>query len=269
MWQYVAGAAAAGVLENMLSGRKQMAVIEAETARIANKVSAANADSANKLRTSANVLAAAQGAAARWEQSINNQRIMRAGGQALEAATVNTLRQRDAATIGSFAENIRAAEAAGAAAASQAAAGVGGDVVDMVNVSTALRDSIVEQRTASLRGSAAWDAGRYMGGVLQQMTSSLDSSLLLEGLDYNKTVAQERSTTPRYTPSYLQSALTGAIRGAVGSMQAGVADFSLDKIPGVGEWFKAETKANLVPVKAGQSFGLRTIPASQSMYSLI
>lgn len=60
MWQYVAGQAASAVLENMLSGRKQMARLEAETAKIANKVSAANADSANKLRTSANVLTAAQ-----------------------------------------------------------------------------------------------------------------------------------------------------------------------------------------------------------------
>lgn len=194
---------------------------------------------------------------------------MRGGGLALEAATVNTLRQRDAGTIGSFADDIRSAEAAGAAAASQAAAGVGGDVVDMVNVSTALRDSIVDQRTQALKGSAAWDASRYMGGVMQQMVSSLDSSLLLEGLDFNNTVAQQRSEAVRPTPGYLNSAITGALKGGIGAMASGAADFSLDKIPGIGEWFKSDIKANLTPVKAGQSFGLRTIPASQSMYSLI
>lgn len=257
MWQIIAGEAVMAGLQNVLSGSRQMAAIE-------NRVTAANAAAGNKVRGASNQLAAAQGALARWSQSLDNRRKLRAGGNVLEATTVNSLRQQDAGIVSSFSDQIRSAEAIGAAQAAQAAAGVGGDVVDMVNVSTSLRNSIVAQRTQDLQRMGAWDTGRQLGGIMQQMTASLDSSMILEGLDYNTNVANVKYGGP----SVIQSMLGGAVKGAIKSAANGT--FSLDGIPGVDEWFKAETKANLNPVKAGQQFGFRPpVAQSASMYSLI
>jgi hypothetical protein len=196
--------------------------------------------------------------------SLDNNRKLRAGGNVLEATTVNSLRQQDAGLIGSFSDQIRAAESMGAAQASQAAAGVGGDVVDMVNVSTSLRNSIVAQRTQDLQKMGAWDTGRQLGGIMQQMVASLDSSMIIEGLDYSRNVANVKYGGP----SVLQSMFQGAAKGALKSAANGT--FSLDGIPGADQWFKSEVQANLTPVKAGQQFGFRPpVAQSASMYSLI
>ena len=257
MWQVIAGEAIMSGLQNVLSGSRQMAAIE-------NRVNAANASASNKVRGASNQLAAAQGALSRWSQSLDNNRKLRAGGNMLEATTVNSLRQQDAGLIGSFSDQIRAAESMGAAQAAQAAAGVGGDVVDMVNVSTSLRNSIVAQRTQDLQKMGAWDTGRQLGGIMQQMTASLDSSMIIEGLDYNRSVANVKHGGP----SVLGSMLQGAVKGAVKSASNGT--FSLDGIPGISDWFRSEVKANLTPVKAGQQFGFRPpVAQSASMYSLI
>lgn len=257
MWQIIAGEAVMAGLGNVLSGNKQMAAIE-------NRVSAANAQAGNKVRGAANTLAAAQGALARWSQSLDNNRKLKAGGNVLEATTVNALRQQDAGTVASFSDQIRSAEAQGAAEASQAFAGVSGDVVDMVNVSTSLRNSIVAERTKDLQRMGAWDTGRQLGGIMQQMTASLDSSMILEGLDHNTNVANVKYGGP----SALQAMLGGALKGAVKSAANGT--FSLDGIPGADQWFQSSVKANLSPVKAGQQFGFRPpVAASASMYSLI
>jgi hypothetical protein len=108
----------------------------------------------------------------------------------------------------SFSESIRSAEQAGHAAASQASAGVDGDVVDMVNTSTALRDSIVRQSIADNQDAAAYDASRRAGLVMSQMVGSLDQSVILDSLDYNVDVAQRQAKS-----SVFADVIGGALPG--------------------------------------------------------
>lgn len=178
------------------------------TARANNMLSGVNAREGNAVRGRKNEAAAAQGALARFVQSVNNNRALAAGGNAQEALVVNALRQSDAMAGVSFSESIRAAEQAGHAAASQASAGVDGDVVDMVNTSTALRDSIVRQSIADNQDAAAYDASRRAGLVMSQMIGGLDQSVILDSLDYNVDVAQVQAKS-----SMFADVLGGALPG--------------------------------------------------------
>lgn len=162
-----------------------------------NKLSIANADTKNRVRAAGNLAEAAQGNLARFTQSVNNNRALKAGGEAEEALTVNAIRHNDAAMRGDFSDDIRSAEQLGHAAASAAASGVSGSVVDMVNTSTALRDSIVKQGVADDAASESYDVSRRAGNIMSQVVGGLDSSVILDSLDYNQNVAFTNPTRKR------------------------------------------------------------------------
>lgn len=155
-----------------------------------NLISDTNAQEGNRVKLAENAASAAQGNLARFTQSVNNNRALDAGGRALEALTVNSLRGGDAALRGSFSDDIRSAEAMGHMAASAAVAGAGGNVVDSVNQSTALRDSIVRQSVTDNAGSATYDVSRRAGNIMSQVVGGLDDSIILDHMDYNVQVAQ-------------------------------------------------------------------------------
>jgi hypothetical protein len=160
------------------------------SAKANNLISKTNAETGNRVRAAENLAASAQGNLQRFTQSVNNNRALDAGGRALEALNVNTLRGGDANLRAGFSANIRSAEAMGHMAASAAVAGVGGSVVDSVNQSTALRDSIVKQSVADNVGSASWDESRRAGNIMSQIVGGLDSSIILDHMDYNVQTAQ-------------------------------------------------------------------------------
>ena len=196
-------AALAGGIQQKYHGYAERAVIQAN-----NRLSAQNAESKNKLRVASNALEAAKGNLARWVQSVNNQRRMDSAGEALEATIVNARRAGDQATRSSFSRSIREAEEAGQMAASAAMAGVSGDVVDMVNVSTRLRNEIVRQDFSDRVDLANHDTARRAGNIMSQMVGGLDSSLLLDTLDYNVDVA---TFTPWKSTFY--NFIQGAFKG--------------------------------------------------------
>lgn len=170
-----------------------------------NRISAVNAESSNKVRVAGNAATAAKNTLDRWIQSVNNNKALDEGGRALEANTVNARRQGDAGMQQDFASSIRSAEQEGHAAAAAAASGIDGSVVDMVNGSTALRDSIVRQSISDARDMQAYDTARRAGIVMSQTINGMDNSIILDNLDYNQNYAQ---ITPKI------SAWAAATRGA-------------------------------------------------------
>ena len=174
-----------------------------------NDVSKANADAGNLVRGAKNELASAQGNLQRWVQSLQNNRKLDAGGQAMEANMVNYRRQDDLLSQGAFEQSIAEAEASGAAAAMQALSGVTGDVVDMVNGATALRHARVNERNLVRREGMAFDAAHRQGTMMSQMVQGLDSSIIVDSIDYGVDVSQ-------YTPT--KSRLASMLYGAASAM---------------------------------------------------
>lgn len=201
-------AALAGGIQQKYHGYAVRAVNEAN-----NRLSKQNAESKNLLRQASNAAESAKGNLNRWVQSVNNQRRMDSAGEALESNTVNARRQGDQALNSSFSQSLQAAEQAGQMSASAAFAGVTGDVVDMVNTSAALRDSIVRQEFAERVDLASHDVARRAGNIMSQMVGGLDSSILLESMDYNIDIA---TYTPSLSSAYnfVQGAMKGMGMGA-------------------------------------------------------
>lgn len=197
MGGYVAAAAAFKV-GGALLGRDAKA---AQT-RANNRISALNAKVGNETRQASNAARAAQGNLARFVQSVNNNRALEAGGNAQEGLLVNYLRSRDAGMVGNFSDDIRSAEQAGHAAASAAMAGVDGNVVDMVNGSTALRDSIVRQSVDEKQNAVAYDVSRRAGTIFSQMVSSMDNSVILDTLDYNVDYGQQGNVPSAFATAF-------------------------------------------------------------------
>lgn len=150
----------------------------------------ANAAAANLVRGSRNTLTIARGRLARQNQAENNNRTLQHGGQQREAATLNYRRMRDGAISSDFESQIQMAEQAGASVAAQAFHGVSGSVVDVVNGTTRLRNARIQQAQADRMKSADYDASQEQANIQRATIQSLDSSSIMDELDYNVDVAQ-------------------------------------------------------------------------------
>lgn len=192
-----------GAVDGLLQGSAGRA-----TAKANNRLNALNAEVGNKLRTAKNAASAAETSLARWSQSVQNNRRLDRGGDAIEANTVNYRRQSDAAITQGFSSSIRDAEQQGVMAAQAAASGVDGNVVDAVNTSVALRNSIVKQGIENMNDYRDYDASRRAGNIMSQMVGGLDNSILMDNFDYNIDVAQE---TPVF--SHWMNAIQGSGKG--------------------------------------------------------
>lgn len=195
MWWMMAVKAANGLLQGM-AGR-----VEAERN---NEISQVNAQAGNSVRVAKNAAVAASNTLARWVQSVSNNRRLDQGGDAIEANAVNYRRASDAGLTHSFSSSIRDSEQAGVQAAQAAASGVDGNVVDMINTSVALRNSIVKQGIEDSGNYADYDAAQRAGNIMHQMVGGLDNSVVLDSLDYNVDFAK---TQPVF--SHFENALKG------------------------------------------------------------
>lgn len=160
---------------------------------------------ANRTKSAgANIASKAQGNLARWAQSVNNQRRLEAGGKQLEVNAINFGRQLDAAVTSGFSQSIGAAEAAGRAGVAAAFSGISGDVVDSVNLSTRIRDRMVREQTQKNVEMAKWDFAQRQALTATQTIRGLDSSYILDNLDYTMGYTQQQ-----WTPSIGQGAFAG------------------------------------------------------------
>jgi hypothetical protein len=84
-------------------------------------------------------------------------------------------------------------------------AGISGDVVDAVNVSTRIRDRMVREQTQANYKMAEWDYRQKQATIATQTIRSMDSSYILDNLDF--TQGYEQKT---WTPTLAQGAFMGA-----------------------------------------------------------
>jgi hypothetical protein len=210
MWQAFAMAGIQGVL-----GYGQASVQKKITA-IENKVAAANAANANRVRSSGNAFEAAKGSLARYLQSVNNNRTLEAGGEALEQNLINARRQEDTELSGDFETAIRNAEQNGSQAAAAAFAGVGGEVADNISVATKLMQQRAQFEAQKNQDFRMYDYSRRAATIQTQTIRSLDSSLIFDALDYGTDVAQQK-----YSQNPWAAGLMGAGQSLLGSFAQG------------------------------------------------
>lgn len=188
-----ASALAAGI-KTYLTNSAANAEVDAK-----NLISRTNADAQNRVRQATNNFSAVKGAIARFTQGQNNQRILDAGGDALAVTFENFRRNDDQRVASNFEQTIRDAEEEGAQVSAAAASGLVGGVVDTINAATALRRSRANEETKRLGQFGSFDAGRRAASIMQQSVRGLDSSILIDGLDYNNNVPVTLAKAPMWS----------------------------------------------------------------------
>lgn len=204
MWWMLAAAGGAKLGMSLLQGQLSNAQAEAN-----NRISKVNAETGNKTREYRNSATAATNNLARWTQSLNNKRILEAGGRQLEANTQNFLRQSDAGAYDDINRSLGDAETLGSQAAQGGAVGAIGGVADMVDTSTRIRSGIVDQLAKDQKSFASHDNAVRAGMIFSQTVQSLDSSLILDSFDFGKDYAVEQPTQSAFAtalPTLIETA---------------------------------------------------------------
>lgn len=220
MWQMFAAAAVTGWLGNQV-GKAQ--------AQIDTKLSAVNAAASNQVRRSKNTEMAAHNGLARFVQSVNNNRMLDDGGDAYTANLVSGWKFLDSATNQSFLNDVRNMEEVGAAVASQAAVGAGGQVTDMINSTTALRASISKELAQQSVDSARYDVASRSQSIMSQMVGGMDSSLIIDQMDESKSPAQKF-----YAPSNGQAIFNSVLGTALNAGVGNVASWGAQQLGSLG-----------------------------------
>lgn len=231
MWWVMAAQAAIGAI-NSWSDR--------QLAKINTRLSEVQAETSNRIRTAGNEATASKNNLARFMQSLANKKRMEAGGEALEANTVNTLRERDAMLGAGFTQQIRFAEQAGRARVMQALSGADGSVADSVNAATALRQSMVEQRFEQAGQRLGFDSAKKAEGILRSTIDGLDSSIIFDNLDFRQDYSQ-KFIGPKW-----QHAAAMAVIGGNPNAQGKLASDIGDKVSSAYDrWFNRDDKVEL------------------------
>jgi hypothetical protein len=220
MWQVFAAAAVNGWLGNQV-GKAQ--------AQIDTRLSAVNATASNQVRRAKNTETAAHNGLARYVQSVNNNRLLDDGGDAYTANLVSGWKFLDSATNQSFLNDVRNMEEVGAAVASQAAVGAGGQVTDMINSTTALRASISKELAQQSVDSARYDITARSQSIMSQMVGGMDGSLIIDQLDESKSVAQKT-----YAPSNGQAIFNSILQTALKTGMGNVAEWGAQQLGSLG-----------------------------------
>lgn len=178
------------------------------------RISTAQAENDREIRSAGNVFSAARGALSRYTQSLQNNQTLAAGGEMLEANLVNARRREDSMAVARFDEQIRNAEQIGAQSAAAAFAGVGGEVADMISVSTRLMQQRAEREALTFAGYRTYDDARRAGAIAAQTVRSLDNSLILDSLDYTVTPAMQFAS-PSVWGSTIAAGLSSAVQSGL------------------------------------------------------
>lgn len=207
---------------SLLSGYAARGAQEAQ-----NIVSRAEAAAQNKVREGRNEVAAAEGSLARWMQSENNNRRLRAAGENMAAGTQTLIRMQDATTTGSIEDQLRAAEAAGAYAANAASTGVGGNAVDIIDLTSRMRTSRMRAAKERNSGYVNYDTIQQIAGIMPQAIEGLDISSVNTGLDFSTNHASTKRTGNALMDMLGSGALQNALKlswgsGVRGTTEAGV-----------------------------------------------
>lgn len=211
---------------------------EDSQASIQNLINKANADASNKVRGARNELAVAKGRLARANQVESNRRVLAQGTRQRDAAMVNYLRVRDAAASADLEGQLQIAEQQGAAVAAQAFSGVSGSVVDMVNTSTRLRNARAIQALKQREKSMSIDAATEQANIQRATIESLDTSSIMDELDYNVDFAQISKGGNLFSALAPAASLFGQAMGNMHSGSSTTRAFSYANPPNEQVWIK-------------------------------
>lgn len=203
-----------------------------------NKVEGIKADAANKIRAGNNaVLAevnkrnAGLSGLQRWRQEVSNSRVMEAVATNQDALAINFNRSRDARTRANFATNIRNAEESGRQQAAAAVSGVTGSVVDVINMTSRLKQNIERQTVVDTERQINYDFNRKQTAVRLATMDALDFSLIFDttaNLDYG-------SNTPK-TTNLFGAMISG--KDTLKNLAQGAADFMFKQPDPIGDFYQ-------------------------------
>lgn len=208
MWQSFVGSGIMSWLGNQ-TGKAQ--------AEIDTRLSAANAKATNQVNRARNAETMARNSLSRYVQSVNNNRMLDDGGDAFTANLITSLRGLDNEVNQRLLSDVRTMEEFGAAVATQAGSGASGQVVDMINSTTALRSSISRELAQQSTDSAVYEVSQRSQSIMAQMIGGLDGSLIIDGLDTSQAFAQQRAA-PTNGQAIFAGVLGTAIKAGVGNV---------------------------------------------------
>ncbi len=204
-WGTVIGGAI-GLISGVLSGSQQDAqarvaqaqqqaqyTISTAQAQAQNLINQNNALSQNALMASNNVMASAQEQANLYIKSLNNQRSLKASGDAYNQLQEQIGKYSDDYLRGSFQTRIQVAEALGRQTAEMSAAGVGGTTAQLVNRTMRLQAGIAEEENRIGNRSAMWEFAKQRAGMSDTLQNGVNYMLQRDFSGYQAGEAYSQS----------------------------------------------------------------------------
>jgi hypothetical protein len=144
---------------------------------------------ANSNRLAKNIERGAEAGLADYLQSVNNNRRMKAAAAQLTSGTQNMVRNQDSMVTSSIEQQLMEAERQGAYAANVAKVGVGGNSVDMIDVTMKLKNS--RQRAAITQNNKYinYDMVTQLAGIMPQTIQGLDRTITRASFDHSTNMA--------------------------------------------------------------------------------
>ena len=216
----------AGIMAAQSLEKGKLAKGQAKTDKFVAK---SNTKLENMQRATDNIWKKTKGDLARFQQAKGNSIKLRAGADAVESQTTNTLRLMDDAVRGGFDRRIAASEEAGALVAASGAAGIGGGSIDMINASNTIRQQRVQEMTDRSLDTAVYDSNRNIDQTIRSTILGLDD------IQFNDDINFMTAQTP-----YIKEPSWGEI--GLGAGMAFASTFnSMDGFQGLGNkvsgWF--------------------------------
>lgn len=154
------------------------------TASANNKVARETMYAGNSVRVASNKAQMASSALSRFAQTVNNNRMLRAGAANLATASQNFNRSVNSARSQEFGKSVEEAEQVGAAIAAQSASGVSSTASDAINYATGLRSAMGQEAATRRLGYVASDQEARLASMASDLIGGLDSSTIGTDLDY-------------------------------------------------------------------------------------
>lgn len=179
---------------------------------------------AARIRTARNnKLAASNAQFATWMQSYSNQRALKYAGEDITAVNENLSRELDNATYGRAMSRLAASEEIGANLASAAAAGVGGNTVDMFQRTLGLTQAMQEETQDRAIATGQYAMATAKNDILNGAVTGMGNQTFAANLDYTTFIDHKKMST---TQMLVTTALAG-VATYFGGPQAGAAVFDV------------------------------------------
>lgn len=132
---------------------------------------------------------------AQFITTMNNNKRLKAGGDAWAAAQQNRTRNKEASLNQSLEAIIAESEQSGAYAANAASKGQGGSAVAIIDMAMELRNSRASQSRKQANGYIDYDTTKQLAGVMAQTIDGLDQSVHGGGSVVQQTAPQSGNST--------------------------------------------------------------------------